>query len=139
LNELGRLTAIHPVRVECPDLSKRSVFNDLYRDGVMPVLGQETVVGLFTQVVDQLAVPLRDLSRRLREYLGDEPLSKAVTQLMNPNFDRLRLWAWLSAVGLSRSDLSDLGQTQDLASAEPARLAQIVVLIPESGVKTRFS
>lgn len=129
LNELGRLTPIHPVRVECPDLSKRSVFNDLYRDGVMPVLGQETVVELFVGVVDQLAVPLRDLSRRLREYLGDEPLSKAVMQLMNPNFDRLRLWAWLSAVGLSRSDLTDLGQTQDLASAEPARLAEIVVLI----------
>jgi hypothetical protein len=129
LNELGRLTAIHPVRVECPDLSKRSVFNDLYRDGVMPVLGQETVIDLFERAVDELAVPLRDLSRRLREYLGDEPLSKAVTQLMNPNFERLHLWAWLSGVGLSRGDLSDLGQTQDLASAEPARLAEMVVLI----------
>ena len=130
LNELGRLTAIHPVRVECPDLSKRSVFNDLYRDGVMPVLGEDTVVGLFERAIERVPVARRDeYLRRLRDFLDDEPLSKAVAQLMNPNFERLRLWAWLSGVALSRGELNDLGQTQDLASAEPARLSEMIVLI----------
>lgn len=130
LNELGRLTSIHPVRVECPDLSKRSVFNDLYRDGVMPMLGEETIVGLLERAIEKVPVARRDeYLRRLREFLGDEPLSKAVAQLMNPNFERLRLWAWLSGIPLSRGELSDLGQTQDLASAEPARLAEMIVLI----------
>lgn len=130
LNELGKLTSIQAVRVECPDLSKRSVFNDLYRDGVMPVLGEETVISLFERAIEQVPVARRDeYLRRLREFLGDEPLSKAVAQLMNPNFERLRLWAWLSGIPLSRAELSDLGQTQDLASAEPARLAEMIVLI----------
>ncbi len=130
LHELGQLTPIHPLRVECPDLSKRSTFVDLYRDGVMPVLGEETVVSLFERAIEQVPVAKRDVYlTRLREALGDEPLSKAVAQLMNPNFERLRLWAWLSGVPLSRSELSDLGQTQDLAAAEPARLAEMIVLI----------
>lgn len=130
LNELGKLTSIHPVRVECPDLSKRAGFNDLYRDGVMPVLGEEAVISLFERAIEQVPVARRDeYLRRLRESLGDEPLSKAVAQLMNPNFERLRLWAWLSGIPLSRGELSDLGQTQDLASAEPARLAEMIVLI----------
>ncbi|MGH9427530.1 MAG: hypothetical protein ACRD2L_14660, partial [Terriglobia bacterium] len=130
LNELAGLTPIHPLRVECPDLAKRSVFNDLYRDGVMPVLGEETVVSLFERAIEKVPVARRDeYLRRLRDFLGDEPLSKAVAQLMNPNFERLRLWAWLSGVPLSRAELSDLGQTQDLASAEPARLAEMIVLI----------
>ncbi len=130
LHELGKLTEIHPVRVECPDLSKRSVFNDLYRDGIMPVLGEDSVVGLFERAIEKVPVARRDeYLRRLREFLGDEPLSKAVAQLMNPNFERLRLWAWLSGVTMSRSELSDLGQTQDLATAEPARLSEMLILI----------
>jgi hypothetical protein len=130
LHELGNLTSIHPVRVECPDLAKRSTFVDLYRDGIMPVLGEDAVIGLFERAIEQVPVARRDeYLRRLREFLGDEPLSKAVAQLMNPNFERLRLWAWMSGVPLSRAELSDLGQTQDLSAAEPARLAEIVVLI----------
>src|SRR5713101_7451619 len=60
LNELGKLTAIQPVRVECPDLAKRSVFNDLYRDGIMPVLGEDTVVGLFERAIERVPVARRD-------------------------------------------------------------------------------
>ena len=130
LSELGKLTSVHAVRVECPDMAKRSTFNDLYRDGIMPVFGEEAVISLFESAIEQVPVARRDeYLRRLRESLGDEPLSKAVAQLMNPNFERLRLWAWLSGIPLSRGELSDLGQTQDLASAEPARLAEMVVLI----------
>ncbi len=130
LHELGKLTEIHAVRVECPDLSKRSVFNDLYRDGIMPVLGEDSVVGLFERAIEKVPVARRDeYLRRLREFLGDEPLSKAVAQLMNPNFERLRLWAWLSGVAMGRGELNDLGQTQDLATAEPARLSEMLILI----------
>lgn len=130
LHELGKLTTIHIVRAECPDLSKRSTFNDLYRDGVMPMLGEETVVGLLERAIEQVPVAKRDeYLRRLREFLGDEPLSKAVAQLMNPNFERLRLWAWLSGIPLTRAELGDLGQTQDLSSAEPTRLAEMIILI----------
>ena len=53
LHELGELTPIHPVRVECPDLAKKSTFNDLYRDGIMPVLGEDAVVGLFERAIEQ--------------------------------------------------------------------------------------
>ena len=130
LHELGELTQIHPVRVECPDLGKRSTFNDLYRDGIMPVLGEDAIIGLFERAIEKVPVARREVYlRSLRDSLGDEPLSKAVAQLMNPNFERLRLWAWLSGVPISRAELSDLGQTQDLSSAEPARLAEMIVLI----------
>lgn len=130
LHELGNLTSIFPVRVECPDLSKRSSFNDLYRDGIMAVLGEDTVVGLLERAIERVPVARRDeYLKRLRDYLGDEPLSKASAQLMNPNFERLRLWAWISGIPLGRADLTELGQTQDLASAEPARLAEMIVLI----------
>ena len=130
LSELGQLMSIHPIRVECPDLSKRSVFNDLYRDGIMPVFGEDTVVGLFERVTEEVPVARRDeYLRRLRNYLGDEPMAKAVAQLMNPNFERLQFWAWLSGVSMSRGDVSELGQTHDLAAAEPARLSELLVLI----------
>ena len=130
LQELGELTPISAVRVECPDLSKRSTFNDLYRDGIMPVFGEDTVVGLFERVTESVPVARREeYLRRLREYLGDEPMAKAVAQLMNPNFERLRFWAWFSGVSMSRGEIGELGQTHDLASAEPARLSELIVLI----------
>lgn len=129
-HELERLTSVHPIRVECPDLSRRSTFVDLYRDGIMPVLGEDTVLGLLEQTLEKVPFGKREeYLRRLREFLGDEPLSKAVAQLVNPNFERLKLWTWISGVPLPRADISELGQTQDLASAEPARLAEMVVLI----------
>jgi hypothetical protein len=130
LHELGRLTSIYSMRVECPDLSSRSGFGDLYRDGIMPVLGEDAVIGLFERAIEQVPVARRDeYLRRLREFFGDEPISKAVAQLMNPNFERIRLWAWISGISLNRGELNDLGQTQDLASAEPARLAEMLILI----------
>src|SRR5438128_286822 len=41
MDELEALTSIHPVRVECPDLTKKSRFHDLYREGIMRELGQD--------------------------------------------------------------------------------------------------
>ncbi len=46
MDELANLTKIHPVRVECPDLAKKSRFHDLYREGIMRALGQDFVLGL---------------------------------------------------------------------------------------------
>ena len=43
MQELEQLTPIHPVRIECPDLSKRSRFHDLYREGIMRGLGQVVI------------------------------------------------------------------------------------------------
>src|SRR5438094_10152348 len=43
MRELQQLTPVHPVRIECPDLSRRSRFHDLYRDGIMRGLGQDFV------------------------------------------------------------------------------------------------
>ena len=40
MQELKQLTPIHSVRIECPDLSKKSRFHDLYREGIMRGLGQ---------------------------------------------------------------------------------------------------
>src|SRR5205814_3575026 len=60
LNELGKLTSVHAVRVECPDMAKRSTFNDLYRDGIMPVFGEEAVISLFESAIEQVPVARRD-------------------------------------------------------------------------------
>ena len=56
-------------------------------------------------------------------------MAKAASRLYDPNFDRLRLWRWLSGVALSRGDLDDLTQTQDLTSTESARLAEMICML----------
>lgn len=129
MEELGELTKIHWVRVECPDLSKKSRFHDLYREGIMRELGQDFVIGLVEDIV-QSVMPARrqELLTQLKEKFGDEEISKAAIRIIDPNFDPLRLWRWLSGVSLARGDLDDLGQTQDLTQTEAARLADIICL-----------
>src|SRR3990172_1115804 len=51
MGELKQLTHIYPVRVECPDLTKKSRFHDLYREGIMRELGQDFVIGLIEDVM----------------------------------------------------------------------------------------
>lgn len=127
--ELEGLTEIHAVRVECPDLSKRSRFHDLYREGIMRELGEEFVVGLIDEAVRSVGMARREeLTAKLRERLQDEEVAKAAIRLIDPNFDQLRLWRWVSGVALSRADLDDLGQTQDLTQTEAARLADMLRL-----------
>src|ERR1043166_5556106 len=46
MEELGQLTPIHSVRIECPDLAKKSRFHDLYREGIMRGIGQDFVLEL---------------------------------------------------------------------------------------------
>lgn len=132
-SELQKLTAIYYVRIECPDLAKKSRFHDLFREGIMRGIGQDFVIGLLEEsvqgVVKKVGFNREALRSSLKELWGDEEVARAAEQLLNPNFDRLKLWRWLAATPMSRSDLNELGQTQDLTQAEAARLADIVVLI----------
>ena len=129
MKELGQLTPIHYVRVECPDLARRSRFHDLYREGIMRVLGQDFVIGLLKQVVESMPARREEIFVRLREKFRDEEIAKAAIRIVDPAFDLLRLWAWISGVSLSRRELDDLGQTQDLTETEAARLADIICLV----------
>lgn len=130
MKELEKLTAIYAVRIECPDLGRKSRFHDLYREGIMRGLGQDFVIGLMEQAVQAVGMHRReDLLPRLRDKFKDEEVAKAASRLYDPNFDRLRLWRWLSGVALSRGDLDDLTQTQDLTSTESARLAEMICML----------
>jgi hypothetical protein len=128
---LAELLPIHHVYVECPDLSTRSTFLDLYHEGIMRSMGQDFVLGLLEKARDKAGYAKRDkLLSLLRELLGDEELAKAVAILIDPTEERrLLLWTWISGVKVSAGGLKELGQTQDLTAAEPARLAQIVTII----------
>lgn len=129
-HELNRLTDILPIRIECPDLSRKSRFHDLYRDGIMRGLGETFVISLLEDVVKQVGFKRPgELRSALTEWFGDEEVARAAEQLFNPNFERLKLWRWISGVSLSRSDLDLLGQTQDLTQSEAARLADLLVMI----------
>jgi Cdc6-like AAA superfamily ATPase len=128
--ELSKLTKIHAVRVECPDLAKRSRFHDLYREGIMRAIGQDFVLNLLEDVIRKVGFKSRDeLRTELKNWFLDEEIAKAAEQLYNPNFDRLKLWRWISGVTLSRGDLDLLGQTQDLTETEAARLADILIML----------
>jgi len=129
MKELAQLTPIHYVRIECPDLSRRSRFHDLYREGIMRALGQDFVIGLFDEVVGSMPARRAEILDRLKERFGDEEIAKAALRIVDPAFDPLRLWAWISGVPLSSKALEDLGQTQDLTQTEAARLADIICLL----------
>jgi len=129
MQELQQLTPIHPVRIECPDLSKKSRFHDLYREGIMRGLGQDFIIGLIEDAVHSVGATRREeYLARLKAKFGDEEIAKAAIRIVDPNFDELRLWRWISGVAMSRQDLDDLGQTQDLTQTEAARLAEIICL-----------
>jgi hypothetical protein len=130
MEELKQLTSIHAVRVECPDLSKKSRFHDLYREGIMRELGQDFAIGLIDEAVRAGGMARREeFLGRLKERFGDEEVAKAASRIIDPNFEPLRLWRWISGVPMSRAELDDLGQTQDLTHTEAARLAEIIVIL----------
>ena len=127
---LAQLTDVRPIRIECPDLTRKSRFHDLYREGIMRGLGESFVIGLMEEVVQKVGFRRADELRvELKKWFGDEEVGKAAEQLFNPNFERLKLWRWISGVSLSRADLDQLGQTQDLTQAEAARLAEVIVML----------
>lgn len=129
MRELERLTNIQYVRIECPDLSKKSTFHDLYREGIMRGLGQDFVMGLIEEAVLSVGFSRREeMTERLKERFNDEEVAKAAIRTIDPNFDQLRLWRWIAGVKMSRQDLDDLGQTQDLTQTEAARLADMICM-----------
>jgi Cdc6-like AAA superfamily ATPase len=129
MQELQQLTPIHPVRIECPDLAKRSRFHDLYREGIMRGLGQDFIINLIEDAVHSVGPARREeWLGKIKTKLGDEEIAKAAIRIIDPNFEQLRLWRWISGVAMSRQDLDDLGQTQDLTQTEAARLAEIICL-----------
>ena len=130
MRELEKITDIHAVHVDCPDLTRRATFLDLYRDGIVRAIGQDYVLSLFEATLQSVGMALhQELLSRLRDALADEELSKAVVRLIDPGFNRLKLWAYVSGVSLNRSDLADLSQTQDLTVAESSRLAEMLILL----------
>jgi len=130
VDELAHLASIHAVRIECPDLTKKSRFHDLYREGIMRGLGQDFVLGLMQEVTQRVGFKRpEELRAELKNWFKDEEVAKAAERLYDPNFDRLKLWRWLSGIPMSRGELDQLGQTQDLTQTEAARLAEIIVMI----------
>lgn len=131
MRKLSSLTPVYPVYVECPDLSKRATFLELYREGIMRCCGQDFILDLFEKTRDRIGYAKREeLLRKLKESLVDEELAKAVAILIDPTEQKkLLLWSWFSGVPVPRSDLAELGQTQDLTSAEPARLAHYISIV----------
>lgn len=130
LHELKQLTPVVSFHIDCPDLTRKATFFDLYRDGIMRQMGEDYVLLLLESVFDNIGMARRDaVLQKVKDLVGDEELAKATSRLIDPSFDKLMLWAWISGVKLSRNELSALGLTSDLTDAEPARLAQIVVLL----------
>ncbi len=130
MEELGHLTKVRAVRIECPDLAKKSRFHDLYREGIMRSIGQDFVLTLLEGVVHSVGFKKPDVLRtELKDWFNDEEMAKAVERLYDPNFDRLKLWRWISGVAMRRDDLNTLGQTQDLTETEAARLADFLIML----------
>lgn len=131
MKKLSSYTPVHHVYVECPDLSKDSSFMDLYREGIMRSLTQDYVLDLFEKVREGIGFGKREeILKKLKLSLQDEELAKACAILNNPTEqNKLTLWSWFSGVAVSKSELIELGQTQDLRSAEPARLARYIEIL----------
>lgn len=128
--ELEKLTPIRLVRMECPNLSRKARFLDLYREGIMRSLGAQLVLSLFERLIaDAFRKPKDERNSYLRDVLQDEELGRAATKLIDEEFDRDLFWRWFSGVSLSKSELETLRVTSDLASAEPARLAAFLAVI----------
>jgi hypothetical protein len=132
VHELEKLTNVLPIHVECPNMERKSTFNDFYRDGIMSAMGSGLVVGLLEEYVETKPPKKPEIQLEIiRDELHDESLANAVLCLFNPKFPRLTFWSWLSGFPLKANDLRELGQTQDLTGAEPAYLASVLVTIGE--------
>jgi len=132
--ELEKLLPIRMVYVECPNVNKRSTFLHLYHDGILKSMGQDFVVSLFerlvTEVIRERGAGRLGILEGLREIVQDEELSRLILCLVGADADRkLLFWKFISGVEVPKGDLATLGQTQDLTSAQPAKLAEIIIVI----------
>lgn len=137
--QLERITNISPIYVECPSVPKKSIFLDLYHDGIMVSMGQDFILELFRDLIDSMGtVRFNELLTNLKEALGDEELSRAVASLLGARPDReLAFWRYISGVSVPQRDLEELNQTQALADAIPSRLANIIIIIGKVVKKIR--
>ena len=128
--ELGKIIPIRPIYVECPNLSKKATFLYLYH-GIVTSMGRDFVVGLFEELIRNIGLVQReDLLKKLEEMLEDEELSRAVASLLGADpSKKLSFWRYISGVSVPLRDLVDLGQTQALTEAQPAKLAQFVIIL----------
>ena len=128
--KLEQLSPITTVRMECPNLTRKAKFIDLYREGIMRTLGAKMVLGLFEALVNQAFLkPREERATYMLETLTDEELVRASTKLIDEEFDRDLFWRWFSGVALSKTELEGLRVTGDLTSAEPARLASFLGVV----------
>lgn len=128
--KLEQLTPILRVRMECPDLTRKAKFVDLYREGIMRALGAELVLSLFDQVVTAAFMkPKAERADFLNKILGDQELALASQKLIDEQFEKRIFWKWISGVAISKAELEALRVNSDLTTAEPARLASFVAAI----------
>jgi hypothetical protein len=134
--ELEGMLPIRKFYVECPNVNRRSTFLHLYHDGITRALGQDFVVDLFERLVNEV-IRERGAGRAgilegLRTVVNDEDLSRLIAALVGADADRkLQFWKFVSGVEVAKGDLASLAQTQDLTAAQPAKLAEIIIVIGE--------
>lgn len=135
LKELGDRVDIHAIFVECPTLKSTSTFTVLY-EKTMNQMGMDFVLTLFREALNDIARKTgfsnpEDSVKKLSSLLRDEDLGRAVYQLTQPtsSFDPMWLWRWLTASGISSKDKVELRVTSDLKTADPEKLANILLTI----------
>lgn len=129
--QLESLLPTCTIYVECPSVPKKSTFLHLYHDGIMASMGQDFVTKLFGDLIQSIGLVRREeLLKKLKEIIGDEELSRAVASLLGDDPARnLSFWRYIAGVSVSSRDLADLNQTEAIADAEPAKLADIIEVI----------
>lgn len=127
--ELEKLTDIYTVYIECPTASKKSTFHHYYQDGIMSSIGQGFIVNLFEDLLQSIGITQpKERLQKVKKITEDEELSRAVDILLLPGMNR-RLLFWKYISGFTIKNLSELGVAQSLADAEPAKLANIIVIL----------
>jgi hypothetical protein len=135
VHELNERLDIYPVFVECPTLKSSSTFAILY-EKTMNQMGMDFVLDLLRNGLNDVArktglTDPEEAVKKLCALLGDDDLGRAVYQLTQPStyFDPMVLWRWLTASGITSKDKNTLRVTSDLKTADPERLANILLTI----------
>ena len=135
LHELGNRLDIYSVFVECPTLKSSSTFATLY-EKTLNHMGMDFVIDLLRAALNDVARKTglnnpEEAVKKLCALLEDDDLGRAVYQLTQPStyFDPMVLWRWLTASGISSKDKNTLRVTSDLKTADPERLARILLTI----------
>ncbi len=133
--ELGDRVEIYPVFVECPTVKRNSTFTLLY-EKTLNEMGMDHVLKLFRSALNDVARKVgvgdpEEIVRKLSDMVHDEDLARAIYQLTQPQsyFDPMWLWRWVTASGISSKDKVQLRVTGDLKTADPEKLANILITL----------